>query len=99
MPENRIYREKIDRKHCDVVVDMQEVFQGLANLVLFDLKKSDYQIKPLPGTEKYLLYFAASKAHHDGRKLIKDINKGIATLSALGEMSQIIRSYQRQGGV
>ncbi|STQ90824.1 substrate-binding periplasmic protein [Iodobacter fluviatilis] len=108
LPENRIDRgaydyqsllKKIDRAHCDVVVDMQEVFWGLANLGLFDLKKSAYQIKPLPGTEKYLLYFAVSKAHPDGQKLINEINKGIAELSARGEMSKIIRSYQRQGGV
>ncbi|MEJ2794872.1 hypothetical protein WAE56_15790 [Iodobacter sp. LRB] len=91
--------KKTDRKRCDVVVDMPEVFRRLANLGLFDLKKSDNQIKPLSGTEKYLLYIAASKTHPDGQKFINEINKGIEQLSARGEMSQIVRAYQRQGAV
>ncbi len=87
---------KIDRGHCDIVVDMEEVFYGFAHLGLIPFSATDYQILPLPNTEPYPLHFAVSKNHPLAKQIIDQIDKGILQMQKSGKLKQLHDRFQTQ---
>lgn len=87
---------KIDRGHCDIVVDMEEVFYGFAHLGLVPFSSTEYQILPLPGTERYPLHFAVSKTHPQAKQIIDQIDKGILQMQKSGKLKQLHDRFQTQ---
>ena len=85
---------KIERGHCDIVVDMQEVLWGFARLSLLPLDMSTYKILSLPQTEKYPLHFGVSKEHPQAAQIIEQLDKGLAELQRNGKLNSIIGKYQ-----
>ncbi|MFZ6730413.1 substrate-binding periplasmic protein [Undibacterium sp. Ji42W] len=85
---------KIERGHCDIVVDMQEVFWGFARLSLLPLDMSTYKIQSLPQTEKYPLHFGVSKVHPEAQKIIEQLDQGLLELQRSGRLTTIINKYQ-----
>jgi len=85
---------KIERGHCDIVVDMQEVLWGFARLSLLPLDMSTYKIVGLPQTEKYPLHFGVSKDHPQAAQIIEQLDKGLAELQRTGKLTSIINKYQ-----
>lgn len=85
---------KIDRGHCDIVVDMEEVFYGFAHIGLVPFSNQEYQILPLPETEKFPLHFAVSRAHPQAKDIIEQIDKGIALLQKNGKLKQLHEHFQ-----
>jgi len=85
---------KIERGHCDIVVDMQEVLWGFARLSLLPLDMSTYKILNLPQTEKYPLHFGVSKEHPQAAQIIEQLDKGLAELQRNGKLNSIINKYQ-----
>ncbi|MFZ6742660.1 substrate-binding periplasmic protein [Undibacterium sp. JH2W] len=85
---------KIERGHCDIVVDMQEVLWGFARLSLLPLDMSTYKILSLPQTEKYPLHFGVSKEHPQAAQIIEQLDKGLAELRRSGKLNSIINKYQ-----
>ncbi|MFZ6707796.1 substrate-binding periplasmic protein [Undibacterium sp. TC9W] len=85
---------KIERGHCDIVVDMQEVLWGFARLSLLPLEMSTYKIQSLPQTEKYPLHFGVSKEHLQAAQIIDQLDKGLAELQRNGKLNSIINKYQ-----
>ncbi|AZP10601.1 substrate-binding periplasmic protein [Undibacterium parvum] len=87
---------KIDRGHCDIVVDMREVFLGFAKLGLLPFTANTYQILPLPETEKYSLHYGVSKQHPQALQLIERIDKGLNEMHRTGKLNTLIDKYQVQ---
>ncbi|MBC3916259.1 transporter substrate-binding domain-containing protein [Undibacterium sp. CY18W] len=85
---------KIERGHCDIVVDMQEVLWGFARLGLLPLDMNAYRIVNLPQTEKYALHFGVSRSHPQALLLIDQLDKGLAELQRSGRLAGIISKYQ-----
>lgn len=85
---------KIERGHCDIVVDMQEVLWGFARLSLLPLDMSIYRIQSLPQTEKYPLHFGVSKEHPQAAQIMDQIDKGLMELQRSGKLNSIINKYQ-----
>ncbi|MES2040580.1 MAG: transporter substrate-binding domain-containing protein [Pseudomonadota bacterium] len=85
---------KIERGHCDIVVDMQEVLWGFARLSLLPLDMSTYKILSLPQTEKYPLHFGVSKDHPQAAQIIAQLDKGLLELQRNGKLTSIINKYQ-----
>ncbi|MCH8621696.1 transporter substrate-binding domain-containing protein [Undibacterium sp. TS12] len=85
---------KIDRGHCDIVVDMQEVLRGFARLSLLPFDMNTYRILNLPQTEKYPLHFGVSKEHPRAQQIIDQVDKGLAELQRNGKLNSIINKYQ-----
>ena len=85
---------KIDRGHCDIVVDMQEVLWGFARLGLLPLDVNSYKVTSLPQTEKYPLHFGISKEHPQAQKIINQLDQGLAELQKSGKLTVIINKYQ-----
>jgi polar amino acid transport system substrate-binding protein len=81
---------KIDRGHCEIVVDMREVLMGFASLGLLPFDSHEYKIVALPNTEKYPLHFATSKGHPRARELLQELDKGLMLLQKSGRLKQII---------
>ncbi|MES2072901.1 MAG: ABC transporter substrate-binding protein [Pseudomonadota bacterium] len=88
--------KKIDRGYCDVVVDMREVFQGFSNLGMLPFNSGQYQIFPIPGTEKYPLHFGVSRDHPQALQLVEQIDRGLTELQRNGRLAAIIGRYQLQ---
>lgn len=87
---------KIDRGHCDIVVDMEEVFYGFAHIGLVPFANQEYQILPLPETRRFPLHFAVSKAHPQAQQIVEQIDKGIAQLQKSGKLKQLHDRFQTQ---
>jgi polar amino acid transport system substrate-binding protein len=87
---------KIDRGHCDIVVDMEEVFQGFAHLGLVPFTSPDYQILPLPETERFPLHFAISKAHPQAKQILEQVDNGIVMLQKNGKLRQLHERFQNR---
>jgi len=85
---------KIERGHCDIVVDMQEVLWGFARLSLLPLDMSAYKIQSLPQTEKYPLHFGVSKEHPRAAQIIEQLDRGLLELQRNGKLNSIINKYQ-----
>jgi ABC-type amino acid transport substrate-binding protein len=85
---------KIDRGHCEIVIDMQEVFLGFSRLGLVPFENKDYQILVLPETTRYPLHFAVSKSHPHAQELIDSINKRLAQLEKSGRLRELIERSQ-----
>ncbi|MFZ6656115.1 substrate-binding periplasmic protein [Undibacterium sp. TJN19] len=85
---------KIERGHCDIIVDMQEVLWGFARLGLLPLDMNAYKIVNLPQTERYALHFGISKQHPQAQQLLDQIDRGLAELQRSGKLAAIISKYQ-----
>lgn len=88
-----LYR-KVERGYCDIVVDMEEVFNGFAHLGLVPFDSSDYQILPLPDTDQFPLHFAISKSHPRAAQVVEQIDKGIAQLQRTGKLKQLHERFK-----
>ncbi len=86
--------KKIDRGYCDVIIDMREVFQGFSNLGMLPFNSGQYQIFPLPGTEKYPLHFGISRDHPFGPQIMEQIDRGLAELQKNGRLAALIAQYK-----
>ncbi|MBC3809286.1 transporter substrate-binding domain-containing protein [Undibacterium seohonense] len=80
---------KIDRGHCEIVVDMKEVFLGLSKIGVAPFDAAHYKILVLPETQQLPLHFAISKRHPNAKKILEMLNKGIATLEKNGKLKQL----------
>lgn len=87
---------KIDRGYCDIVVDMEEVFYGFAHIGLVPFTNPEYQILPLPETERFPLHFAISKAHPRAKQILEQLDKGIVQLQKNGKLKQLHDRFQNQ---
>lgn len=85
---------KIDRGHCEIVVDMQEVLRGFARLSLLTFDMNTYRILNLPQTEKYPLHFGVSREHPRAQQIIDQLDKGLVELQRSGKLNSIINKYQ-----
>lgn len=88
-----LYR-KIERGHCDIVVDMEEVFWGFDHLGSVPFSHPDFAIRPLPDAERFPLHFAVSSNHPHAQEIIDTIDKGIQQLQRNGKLKQLQDHYQ-----
>lgn len=88
--------KKIERGHCDIVVDMEEVFLGFDHLGTVNFAAKEFEIRPLPDTERFPLHFAVSLTHPQARSIIEQINKGIASIQKNGRLKQLQDRFQTQ---
>lgn len=80
---------KIDRGHCEIVVDMKEVFLGLSKIGVAPFDAAHYQIVTLPETQQLPLHFAISKQNPQAKQILEALNKGISTLEKNGKLKQL----------
>jgi polar amino acid transport system substrate-binding protein len=80
---------KIDRGHCDIVVDMKEVFLGLSKIGVAPFDAEHYQIVTLPETQQLPLHFAISKQNPQAKQILEILNKGITALEKNGKLKQL----------
>ncbi|MBX9723819.1 MAG: transporter substrate-binding domain-containing protein, partial [Candidatus Obscuribacterales bacterium] len=81
---------KIDRGHCEIVIDMKEVFHGLSKIGVASFDASPYQILVLPETQQLPLHFAISKQHPHAKQILETLNKGISKLEKSGKLKELI---------
>ncbi len=89
-------QRKLERGHCDVVVEMREVLLGFAQLELLPFQSEAFQIINLPDTQSYPLHFAVSKQNQQAQQLLELINQGIAQQKKQGGLAKLIWQYQRR---
>lgn len=87
-------QRKLERGHCDLVVEMREVLYGFAELELLPFRSQDYQIQNLPEVQAYPLHFAISRHHSQAEQILELLNKGIAEQQRLGGLNKLILRYQ-----
>jgi polar amino acid transport system substrate-binding protein len=80
---------KIDRGHCEIVIDMKEVFLGLSKIGVAPFDAAHYRILTLPETQPLPLHFAISKRHPNAKQILETLNKGITTLEKNGKLKQL----------
>jgi len=80
---------KIDRGHCEIVVDMKEVFLGLSKIGVAPFDAAHYQILTLPETQQLPLHFAVSKRHPNAKQILEALDKGISALEKNGKLKQL----------
>ncbi|WMW80716.1 transporter substrate-binding domain-containing protein [Undibacterium cyanobacteriorum] len=88
--------KKIERGHCDIVVDMEEVFLGFDHLGTVNFAAKEFEIRPLPDTERFPLHFAVSLTHPQAHRIIEQINRGIASIQKNGRLKQLQDRFQAQ---
>ncbi|MFZ6798191.1 substrate-binding periplasmic protein [Undibacterium sp. Di24W] len=81
---------KIDRGHCEIVVDMKEVFLGLSKIGVAPFDAQHYQIVTLPETQQLPLHFAISKQNPQAKQILETLNKGITALEKNGKLKQLV---------
>ncbi|MES2950001.1 MAG: transporter substrate-binding domain-containing protein [Pseudomonadota bacterium] len=85
---------KLNRGHCDVVVDMQEVLLGHKKLGIIPLVAGQHTIALLPETEPHPLHFGISKDNPQAAKLVDRLDRGIQNLQRSGMLAKMLASYQ-----
>ena len=95
-----LYR-KIERGHCDIVVDMEEVFWGFDHLGSVPFSHPDFAIRPLPDAERFPLHFAVSSSPRTLKKLsvrsTKEYNNlQTKTQATTGSLPKSPLSHQRR---
>lgn len=85
---------KIERGHCEIVVDMEEVFLGFDHLGTVPFANTEFAIRPIPDSERFLLHFAVSLKHPKAQEIIDNIDKGIQRLQRNGKLKQLQEHYQ-----
>lgn len=85
---------KVERGHCDIVVDMQEVFFGFDHIGSVPFAKPDFEIRALPNTEPFPLHFAVSIAHPKAHEIVAQIDLGIQNLKKTGKLKQLQERFQ-----
>jgi ABC-type amino acid transport substrate-binding protein len=85
--------KKLDIGRCDILIDMQEIFGGFAQLEILPFDSERYRILPLPETSRVALHYAVSKSHPEGLKLIHQIDKRLDEMQQSGQLNRITRKH------
>ncbi|MBC3934788.1 substrate-binding periplasmic protein [Undibacterium rugosum] len=85
--------KKLDIGRCDILIDMQEIFAGFAQLEILPFDSGRYRILPLPETSRIALHYAVSKIHPDGLKLIHQIDKRLEEMQQSGQLNRIVHKH------
>lgn len=85
---------KIERGHCDIVVDMEEVFLGFDHLGTVNFAASAFEIRALPDSERFPLHFAVSRSHPEAKQIIDEIDRGLQQIQKSGKLKQLQDRFQ-----
>lgn len=85
---------KLERGHCDLVVEMREVLYGFAQIEVLAFQDVRFQIQNLPETKAYPLHFAISRHREDAQGLLDRLNRGIDEQQKSGRLNKLIKHYQ-----